>query len=117
MPKISSRFKYNSNALGAGGKQKIQKMIKKPSFREATRDFCFGWETAETEKKKKKKSWKRINNHSDLHWKKEENTPKQVDLVLWEAVLMMFARMSELGKNTETVTSHQWCRSTRAHFS
>lgn len=55
MPKISSRFKYNSNALGVRGKQKIQKMIKKPSFCEATRDFCFGWETAETEKKKKKK--------------------------------------------------------------
>lgn len=107
----------NTTEMHLGGG--VQKMIKKPSFCEATRDFCFGWETTET-RKKKRKTEKKLKTHQQSQWfalKKEENTPKQVDLLLWKAVLMMFAWMSELGKNTETVTSHQWCRSTRAHFS
>lgn len=118
MPKISSCFKYNSNGLG-GKKTENTENDQKAILSWGHKGLLFWVGDCRNEKKKIRKE-KKLETHQQSQWfalKKEENTPKQVDLSLWEAVLMMFARMSELGKNTETVTSHQWRRSTRAHFS
>lgn len=125
MPKICSHFNYNSDALGGESKAKKKRAENTDNDQKAVLSLghrgLFFFLFLRGRKHTPPKKTQEVGNASTItviciEKKEEENHPNSWPSCCERPFLTMFARMNELGGDTDSVTSHRWCRSTRTHF-